>query len=132
MHTLFFSAFQLVMVSGCLWCVLTFYDCAAPSTVGSAPANPASSVPKATVLAEPAFNKEAPQQGQQQPKKEKKAPKASAGASVPATSGDGLFYRAQLQVSSHCQATTQQHGYPHHIRDNTRFICAPIRPPPMP
>ena len=38
------------------------------------------------------------QQQQKLPKKEKKTPKESSVAAVQATSGDGLFYRAQLQV----------------------------------
>ena len=38
------------------------------------------------------------QQQQKQPKKDKKTLKESSAAAVPATSGDGLFYRAQLQV----------------------------------
>ena len=38
------------------------------------------------------------QQQQNQLKKDKKISKESSVAAVPATSGDGLFYRAQLQV----------------------------------
>ena len=40
------------------------------------------------------------QQQQKQPKKDKKTPKESSVAAVPATSGEGLFYRAQLQVQT--------------------------------
>ena len=78
--------------------------------MGSTPAHPASSGPKAEVHVEPAGTKEVPQQGQQQPKKEKKAAKTPAASSVPATSGDGLFYRAQLQVSNLSQAPTQHYS----------------------
>ena len=85
------------------------YECAAPPTLGSAPAHPASSGPKAEVHVD-ACNKELPQQGQQQPKKEKKAAKTPAASSVPATSGDGLFYRAQLQVSNLSQAPMQHYS----------------------
>ena len=59
---------------------------------------PSSGKPEAEMHAKPASKEEHPQQGQQQLKKEKKAAKAPAASSAPATSGDGLFYRAQLQV----------------------------------
>lgn len=56
---------------------------------------PASSMPEAK---QPAADGSLLQQQQQTLKKEKKTPKILVPNAVPAASGDGLFYRAQLQV----------------------------------
>ena len=69
---------------------------AAHAATPLASVQPSSSAPMAGEHVEPGM--QSSQQQQKQPRKDKKTPKESSVAAVPATSGDGLFYRAQLQV----------------------------------
>ena len=65
------------------------------------------------------------QQQQKQPEKDKKTPKESSVAAVPATSGVGLFYRAQLQVQpcpAERQAMQRRHAAHHLVELFLRFF----------
>ena len=87
---------------------------AAPPAKLSITAQPAPTRPAVEVSTEPAVDEAQEQKQPQQPKKEKKAPKAPAPNAVPAASGEGLFYRAQLQVYAFQTGVNQAHAHALH------------------